>query len=200
MPPALAKAIENAAALLASAGSKDALARYKVAQIVVGVKTAPAKYGERAVETLGRAVKVGAKTLYRYADVVDAWDAKVFRALTQRHDPHGRPLRWSIFVELASVNQQRARSVLLETALEKGLSVRAIQQAASGKTGDEPSPADFLKSIAQKAARLSAALANFDELNSEIPADDANECRNSLTELTEKIAGTVGNLVAGEPE
>lgn len=198
VPPALAKAIESATTLLATAGSEDAVTRYKVAQIVVNLKAAPDKYGERAVETFGRAVKIGAKTLYRYADVVDAWEAKEFQGLAQRHGPTGRPLRWSIFVELASVKERRARGLLVQSAFDEGLSVRAIRKVAAGKTDDDHSPADFLKSITKKAARLSAALANFGERTPETADHDLAECRNSLAELSEKLTETLEKMASEE--
>ncbi len=194
--PALARAIETATDLLASAGAEDALTRYKVARIVAHVKGAPGRYGERAVGTLARSIKIGKKTLYHYAEVVETWDPREFRKLASRRGSGGRALPWSMFLELALIRDGRKRAALIETAFAKDLSVRAIRKIVPG--GVEDRPDEFLESFLRKSARFASLV---EVLRDRLVKGDVEwnrelltSCRDSLGDLSKKLPVVVGAL------
>jgi len=209
VPRALQDEIVEAKGLLAKATAGDTEARYKVARIVRRVQTDPRKYGKNAVGALERHLKIGAKTLFRYAAVPEAWDEARFKELATRRTPAGATLGWSMFLALAEEKDGRRRNALAQKAVEEGLSVRAVRNAVAGTDGDkETAPAESVTAAAVRAERLDAVLGAVAEVLGAVedPADDetlataARRCALALERLVETAPAVIERLREVAPE
>ena len=121
---ALQEQCELVRELLSKADVDEIRTRYRIGQVIASLRERPNLYGMRAVGTLADAVGRDEATLYRYAQVVDCWDADALEALLKRT---GAPsLSWSHLLVLAGVSDEERRKELLEEVLAQGVSVRKL--------------------------------------------------------------------------
>jgi hypothetical protein len=144
--------------LLAGSARDEVRSRHRVGVLIAQVKRAPGTYGTHAVEELARRLNASVPTLYRHSMVAECWSEPALGDLMNRTTPHGQPLSWSHLVLLAGVTSANRRTVLLERALEEGLSVRALSALLDGPNhvdGAEAGGARVLDRLARTAQRWS---------------------------------------------
>lgn len=141
MPGALRKRYEKLAEQLAEATAVDVKVRYEIAVVVRDAKDRK-KYGDKAVKLLSEALGYSESALYPYAYVAETWTKKELSTLLRRKNVYGDHLSWSHLIELSRVMSKRERNQLIETALEHGLSVRAMMALRDGdRVEDDIEPA-----------------------------------------------------------
>ena len=157
---------ERARGLWVEAGRSEVGPRYQVAMIVRAVKS-ESRYGKKGMKRLEETLEVDGSTLYRYAQVADAWSEEELNAIVTRRNTKSLALTWSHLEAIATETDRTRRTLLVEQALSESLSVRAIRQIVkptsmkrrqteTAKSEDTNSPAGLL-------ATLSAALDSIEQ-------------------------------------
>jgi len=185
----LASKIDTIRRLFDDRTSSEASTMYRIGAEVVAIKTDEAKYGTTAVKHLARAVGCSSANLYSYATVAETWGDMEFEERIARVDASRRPLTFSHFIELAKVRDQEQRERLLNVALAKSLSVRALSRAARDADSGAPRPAS------QTAVRSIAPLGPWSllDLARVVRARAAQD-----VDEVEKMLGTAGTSTPAE--
>lgn len=121
MSPELEKRCEEIRKRLIDAGPKDVLLRYGIGTLVRDAKAEAGKYGDGAVQHIGKQLGFGPKTLYRCAAVAAGYTAQELLALVSQQGVSGLPLRWPHVALLSSVTPGR-RADLVQAVLDLNLS------------------------------------------------------------------------------
>jgi ActR/RegA family two-component response regulator len=116
-------------------GQLDARSRYRMGAIVAEVKRRTDLYGTRGVPALATGIGEAEQNLYRYATVAERWTPEEFEVLVSRRGGDGRCLSWSHLVLIASIDDDVARTRLLERVLDDSLSVRALMAIVNRSSG-----------------------------------------------------------------
>lgn len=177
----IAKCADDIKQRLATLGERDMIGRYEIGEKVQAFReqNATEKYAKRLVKKLAEAAGVNAMTLYMYADVARTWTRDEFRERAGRGSTHG--LTFSHFVELSRVQDGNVRASLLETAIEKRLSVREVKAQIRPKrprsaASKETSSVDLLTAADSLLKRAS-------EEGVEIPTVDVEALRGRLNTM-----------------
>lgn len=115
--------------LLSKVATDEVQTRHRVGQLLAALKRAPGKYGSNAVARLAVELGCDAATLYRHASVAERWSFESMQSLAAKKNAKGMPLSWSHWVELARVDSDDERDMLLRRALAESLSVRKLAEA-----------------------------------------------------------------------
>ncbi len=145
LSPAFKDTIESIRKALASASKKDLMSKYEVGAKVEEVRTRDAdeKYGERAVETIAKAVRLTASRLYQFADVSRTWTPEQFADVSSRAAAKG--LGFSHFHELAHKDHAAHRDELVEEAIKERLKLSELRARRGARA---TKPTDILERLA----------------------------------------------------
>jgi len=114
--------------LFARAGADEIRTRYRIAAIVLSVQRRADRYGARAVDRLGAALRCDRATLYRHGQVAKCFERRALDDILRRASRRAPNFSWSHLVLLAGVDEAGERARFLEQALS-GLSVRELERA-----------------------------------------------------------------------
>lgn len=132
MTPALLEEYKIIQKKLAVADDKDVRSRHALGVLVMKVRCSPKKYGTSAVTQLEKALGLDEATLYRHAQVAEAWSKKEVGLLLKKANKFGLPLSWSHLVLLSTVTKPE-RNKYVTVALAEGLSVRKLKELMDGR-------------------------------------------------------------------
>ena len=133
MPPLLKGQYERIRDRMGHGAREDARMRYDVGRIIAEVRRSEGIYGKGAVLLLATALGRDHTTLYRWANVAEAWSPAELEALLAKRDRLGQSLVWSHLVEIAQAPEatrdrwiewvlaEAATAHLLATALRHGI-------------------------------------------------------------------------------
>jgi len=153
---ALGKIYERLLVVVAETALEEAKRRYEIGRMVRPVMEEEKKYGKRSVEALATLLGFDKSTLHDYAKVAKTWEASEFGALLKRKTPAGLGLRFSHFVVIAEVGDDRRRKTLLAQTITQSLTVRHLKELVhpSGKPDAAPkqatTPADRIRHVAAR--------------------------------------------------
>ena len=172
MSPGLRARCELLRTLFAEATTSDVRARHRIGVVIADLKSAEHRYGASAVTKVAAELGRNEATLYRYAQVAEAWDEAALERLITARNPRGEALSWSHLVELSSVEDAKARNALTAATIAEGLSVRRVSarvhqekrlaiERADGRARRRPLLQDVRRMTA--AADVARARMRFDE-------------------------------------
>jgi hypothetical protein len=122
---------------LATVGSDDVKARYKLGALVNEIQQDPDKYGKRGVSQLARALGYDKTLLYRHAKVAECWGLKDLSDLQRRKGATGLSVSFSqlqLIATSASSASAKKREKYIELVLAEGLSVRELKRRLKATT------------------------------------------------------------------
>ncbi|WP_437656776.1 hypothetical protein [Sorangium sp. So ce1182] len=160
MTAALRRECEKLRADLASAGTDDAKARYRLGALVNTIQEDADKYGKRGVEQLARALGFDKTLLYRHAKVASCWSLKELSELLQSESVTGLPISFSHLQLLATVTNSKKREKYVEVVLNQGLSVRKLKRLLAPRAKPE-AEASSTPGAARALRRLRVASENW---------------------------------------
>ena len=100
---AVAEVSRTVRGLLVAADSSEVVTRHEVGELLRHAKGAPRTYGKHVVEEVAADVGVGARVLYQYIAVAEAWSATSIHRELQKRNRVGQALSWSHFLVLTRV-------------------------------------------------------------------------------------------------
>lgn len=202
-------------AILAKGERSFSLVRHEVGIIVNKIRTARGKYGGEAVEQLAKALDYDASSLYRWADVANAWTTRAaIKGVLALPNSEGDPLTWCHFETLAKLGA-RKRGTFLERALSECLSVgklreairqdgseRGAEQVSAGAGGTVTGAAGIMKltahleSVASEQAKWEEALAAIPEAGSPDLIKTLEHARDVQTRLRDTCTALLNRVEA----
>jgi hypothetical protein len=135
----LLEAVNRIHAMVVEAETRDVKQRYEIATACRELRDTYG-YGEQGVKALAARLKWHPSTVHAYANVATVWSPDKFAKEAEKHDASGKPLAWSIFVELTSEGNGNRRRSLLSRARRECWTVpqlRAARDAKSSATADQ---------------------------------------------------------------
>ncbi|WP_434043943.1 MULTISPECIES: hypothetical protein [Sorangium] len=161
MTTALRKECDKIREALASAGTDDAKARYRLGALVNTIQEDAEKYGKRGVEQLAVVLGYDKTLLYRHARVAACWSLKELSELLQRESVTGIPLSFSHLQLLATVTSSKKREKYVDVVLNQGLSVRKLKRLLTPRVKPEAEASSSTPDAARALRGLRVASENW---------------------------------------
>jgi hypothetical protein len=130
-PDPLASVIEEAKELERDASKSEVDKRFEVAKLAKKVRDDAAKYGDRGVDRLARALGRDRTALYRAAKIATHWTKSEVVRLADKPGKHGLGISWSHLEVVADEGNKEKRDRWLKKITADGLSVRALKRFAT---------------------------------------------------------------------